>query len=46
MVERRGLPKKRPKMEKRKQRDEIKETGRRQKGGYKRNAKKRASGSI
>jgi hypothetical protein len=33
-------------MEKRKQKDERKETGRRQKGGYKRNAKERASGNI
>jgi hypothetical protein len=35
--------KRRLKMEKRKQR---KETGRRQKGGYKRNVKERASGNI
>jgi hypothetical protein len=33
-------------MEKRKQRDERKEAGRRQKGGYERNAKERASGDI
>jgi hypothetical protein len=33
-------------MEKRKQQDERKETGGRQKGGYKRNAKERASGNI
>jgi hypothetical protein len=39
MVDRRGLQKKRPKMEKRKQRDERKVTGRRQKGGYKRKSK-------
>jgi hypothetical protein len=42
MVDRRGLKKKRPKIEKRKQRDERKEAGCRHKGGYKRNAKKRA----
>jgi hypothetical protein len=47
MVDRRGLQKKRPKMEKRKQQDERKEAERRQKGGYKiRNAKDRASGNI
>jgi hypothetical protein len=33
-------------MEKRKQRDEIKEAERRQKGRYKRNAKERASDNI
>jgi hypothetical protein len=33
-------------MEKRKQRHERKETGRQQKGGYKRNAKERESGNI
>jgi hypothetical protein len=33
MVDRRGLQKKRPKMEKRKQRDERKATGRQQKEG-------------
>jgi hypothetical protein len=33
-------------MEKRKQRDEIKEAERRQKGIYKRNAKERASDNI
>jgi hypothetical protein len=33
-------------MEKRKQRDERKEAGRRQKGGYKRNAKEIASSNI
>jgi hypothetical protein len=33
-------------MEKRKQRDERKEAGRRQKGGYKRNAKERASDNM
>jgi hypothetical protein len=46
MVDRRGLQKKRPKMEKRKQRDERKEAERQQKGGYKSNAKERASGNI
>jgi hypothetical protein len=34
------------KMEKRKQRDERKETGRRQKEGYKKNVKERASRNI
>jgi hypothetical protein len=44
MVDRRGLQKK---MEKRKQRDEKKETGRRQKGmPRKENKKERASGNI
>jgi hypothetical protein len=33
-------------MLKQKQRDERKEAGRRQKGGYKRNAKERGSGNI
>jgi hypothetical protein len=33
-------------MEKRKQRDEKKEAGHRQKGEYERNAKERASGNI
>jgi hypothetical protein len=46
MVDRRGLQKNRPKMEKRKQQDEKKVTGRRQKGRHKKNAKKRASGNI
>jgi hypothetical protein len=40
MVDRRGLQKKSPKMEKRK------ETRRRQKGEYKRNAKEKANGNI
>jgi hypothetical protein len=46
MFDRKGLQKKIPKKEKRKQRDEIKETGCQQKGGYKRNAKKSASGNL
>jgi hypothetical protein len=46
MADRRGFQKERSKTEKRKQRDEIKEAGRRQKGGYERNAKERASGNI
>jgi hypothetical protein len=33
-------------MEKRKQRDERKEAGRRNKGGYEKNAKERASGNV
>jgi hypothetical protein len=43
MVDRRGLHKKRAKMEKR---DERKETGRQQKRGYKQYAKERASGRL
>jgi hypothetical protein len=39
MANRRGFQKKRPKIEKRKQRDERKEAGCRQRGGYERNAK-------
>jgi hypothetical protein len=46
MVDRRRLHKKRPKMEKRKQRDEREEPGRRQKGGYKRNTNETASVNI
>jgi hypothetical protein len=46
MTDRRGFQKERPKMEKRKQRDERNETGRQQKGGYEKNAKKKASGKI
>jgi hypothetical protein len=46
MADRRRFQKERPKIEKRKQRDERKEIGRRQKGGYERNANKRASGNI
>jgi hypothetical protein len=46
MIDRRELQKERPNMEKRKPLDERKETGRRQKGGYKRNAKKIVSGNI
>jgi hypothetical protein len=46
MTDRRGFQKERPKMEKRKQRDERKETGRQQKGGYEKNAKERTSGNI
>jgi hypothetical protein len=45
-ADRRWFQKERPKMEKRKQRDERKEVGRRQKEGYERNAKERASGNI
>jgi hypothetical protein len=41
MTDRRGFQKERPKIEKWKQRDERKEAGRRQKGGY-----ERASGNI
>jgi hypothetical protein len=46
MADQRGFQKERPKMEKLKQRDERKEAGRRQKGGYESNAKERASGNI
>jgi hypothetical protein len=38
IADRRGFQKERPKMEKRKQRDERREAGRRQEGGYERNA--------
>jgi hypothetical protein len=46
MADRRGFQKKRLKMEKRKQRNERKEAGSRQKRGYESNAKERASGNI
>jgi ribonuclease HI len=46
MADRRGFQKERPKMEKRKQRDEKNEAERRQKGGYESNAKERASGNM
>jgi hypothetical protein len=46
MTDRREFQKERPRMKKRKQRDERKEAGRRQTRGYERNAKERASGNI
>jgi hypothetical protein len=46
MADRRGFQKERPKMEKRKQRDERKEAKRRQTEGYEMIAKERASDNI